>query len=176
MDERKIVKKIQELRLQKQFTLQKLADETDLTKGYLSIIESVKKSPPIATLSKIARALNVDITDFFSQKKPEDHITLVRKGDRVEIAAHGTAFGYDYESIAPAKIQKMMEPFVIAHPVILNRPGLTMNEKNCFLYHRTAYISSIPLGSNEKGFRSIQKLREQQGNSRQAYERAETLK
>jgi transcriptional regulator with XRE-family HTH domain len=117
MDERKIVKNIRELRLRKKFTLQKLADEAGLTKSYLSMIESGKKSPPIATLSKIAGAMDVDITDFFHQKNPEDHITLVRKGGREVIAAHGTDFGYHYESIAPAKRQKMMEPFVITHPI-----------------------------------------------------------
>ncbi len=116
MDKRKIVKQIRELRFKKQFTLQKLADETGLIKSYLSMIESGKKSPPIASLSKIADALNVDITDFFHQKNPEDQISLVRKGDRQAIADHGTAYGYHYESIAPVKKQKMMEPIVITHP------------------------------------------------------------
>ncbi len=133
MDEGKIVKKIREMRLQKKFTLQRMADETGLTKGYLSMIESGKKSPPIATLSKIAHALDIDIAAFFNQKKPEDHITLVRKGDREVIARDGTAFGYHYETVAPAKRQKIMEPFVITHPPEVDG-GWLDHEGEEFLY------------------------------------------
>jgi len=80
------------------------------------MVESGKKSPPIATLSKIARALEVDIAAFFEQKKPEDQIVLVRKNERKAVVRDGTIFGYQYESIAPTKRRKKMEPFIITLP------------------------------------------------------------
>ncbi len=116
MEELKIARKIRQIRLHNKLTLEKLAQRTGFTKSYLSMVESGKKSPPIATLSKIARALNVDIPAFFEQKKPEDHIILVRKEDRKVVVRDGTIFGYRYESIAPTKRQKKMEPFVITLP------------------------------------------------------------
>lgn len=116
MNELKIGRKIRQIRLQNGLTLEKMAEQTGLTKSYLSMVELGKKSPPIATLSKIAHALDVDIAAFFEQKKPEDHIILVRKEDRKVVVRDGTIFGYRYESIAPTKRRKKMEPFIITLP------------------------------------------------------------
>jgi len=116
MDELKIGRKIRQIRLQNTLTLEKVAESTGFTKSYLSMVESGKKSPPIATLSKIARALSVDIAAFFEQKRPEDHITWVRKGKGKVVVRDGTIFGYRYESIAPTKRRKKMEPFIITLP------------------------------------------------------------
>ena len=112
MDELKIVRKIREIRLRNKLTLQKVAERTGFTKSYLSMVESGKKSPPIATLSKIAKALGVDVAAFFDQKKPEDRITLVKKGKGKPVVRDGAEFGYRYESLAPTKRQKVMEPFI----------------------------------------------------------------
>jgi transcriptional regulator with XRE-family HTH domain len=115
MEELRIVKKIRSLRLQNKLTLQKMAERTGFTKSYLSMVESGKKSPPIATLSKIAKALDVDIAAFFEQKRPEDRITWVQKGKGKVVVRDGTVFGYRYESVAPTKRQKRMEPFIVTH-------------------------------------------------------------
>jgi len=115
MEELRIVRKIRSLRLQNKLTLQKVAERTGFTKSYLSMVESGKKSPPIATLSKIAKALNVDIAAFFEEKRPEDQITLVPKGEGKPVVRDGNIFGYRYESIAPTKRHKKMEPFIVTH-------------------------------------------------------------
>jgi transcriptional regulator with XRE-family HTH domain len=115
MEEIKIGRKIHQIRLQNKLTLLKIAQRTGFTKGYLSLIEQGKKSPPIATLSKIAQALNVDIAAFFEQKRPEDQITLVSKGEGKPVVRDGNIFGYRYESIAPTKRHKKMEPFIVTH-------------------------------------------------------------
>ncbi len=54
MDELKIAQKIRQIRLRNQLTLEKVAERAGFTKSYLSMIESGKKSPPIASLIKIA--------------------------------------------------------------------------------------------------------------------------
>ena len=116
MDELRIGRKIRQIRLQNKLTLLEIAQRTGFTKGYLSLIERGKKSPPIATLSKIAKAILVDIGAFFEQKKPEDSILIVRKGNRKVVVRDGSIFGYRYESIAPMKMRKKMEPFIITLP------------------------------------------------------------
>ncbi len=113
--ELKIGTKIRQIRLQNKLTLERVAEVTGFTKSYLSMVESGKKSPPIATLSKIAKALDVDIPAFFEQKKPEDQIILVRRGGGKAVVRDGNIFGYRYESIAPAKRHKKMEPFIVTH-------------------------------------------------------------
>ena len=116
MNELKIARKIRQIRLQNKLTLEKVAEETGFTKSYLSMIELGKKSPPIASLSKIAQALSVSMAAFFEQKRTEDHILLVRKSEREVVVRDGTIFGYRYESIAPTKGRKKMEPFIITLP------------------------------------------------------------
>jgi len=116
MDELKIGRKIRQIRLQNKLTLEKVAEKAGFTKSYLSMVESGKKSPPFATLNKIARAFNVDIVDFFEKKKPEDNIVLVRRNEGKLVVRDGTIFGYQYESIVPTKGNKKMEPFIITLP------------------------------------------------------------
>lgn len=113
MDERKIAQKIRRIRLQNKLTLQEMAQRIGITKSYLSMIERGKKSPPIATLSKVAHALGVDIGAFFEQQKPEDRLVLVKAEGRKAVVRDASAFGYQYESIAPTKARKKMEPFII---------------------------------------------------------------
>jgi len=116
MDDLRIARKIRQIRKQNKLTLEEIAHRTGFTKSYLSMLESGKKSPPIATLSKIAQALSTDMAVFFKKKDPAEHLTLVRRGKRESVVRDGTLFGYRYESIAPTKRPKKMEPFVITLP------------------------------------------------------------
>jgi transcriptional regulator with XRE-family HTH domain len=116
MDQLTIAKKIRRLRQRNKMTLERMAEKTGFTKSYLSMIELGKKSPPIATMSKIAKALQVDIAAFFEQKKPEDHISVVKKAERQTVVRDGNIFGYRYDSLAQMKRYKKMEPFVITLP------------------------------------------------------------
>ncbi|MGZ3569003.1 MAG: helix-turn-helix domain-containing protein, partial [Thermodesulfobacteriota bacterium] len=65
--EKEIISKMRSLRKSREVSLDKLAKMTGLTKGYLSQIENSTKSPPFSTLDKIAYALGVDITYFFTK-------------------------------------------------------------------------------------------------------------
>lgn len=111
-----IARRIRRIRLQGRYTLETVAERTGFTKSYLSMIESGKKSPPIATLIKIAKALEVDISTFFERKNPKDRYFLVKKEDREVVVRDGSQFGYRYEAIAQTKGRKRMEPFVITLP------------------------------------------------------------
>ena len=65
-----IRKNIRKYRLKKNYTQQRLADETDLSMDYICEIESLVrcKSFSIATLGRIADVLGVDIKRFFDNK------------------------------------------------------------------------------------------------------------
>lgn len=58
---------IRKYRLEKNFTQARLADEADLSVDYICEIESMKKNKSfsIATVGKIAEALDVNIKNFF---------------------------------------------------------------------------------------------------------------
>jgi len=53
----KIGQRLRRIRNRGGITLEELAKMADLTKGYLSKIETGKKVPPIATLARISNAI-----------------------------------------------------------------------------------------------------------------------
>ncbi len=134
MDQMTIAKRIKTLRLRGKLTLQSVAMSTGFTKSYLSLIESGKKAPPIATLSKIAQALGVDIAAFFEEKCPKDRITLVRKNEREDVVRQGTSFGYQYQSITPIRRRKRIEAFVAHHTVEIDKEGWFDHEGEELVY------------------------------------------
>jgi transcriptional regulator with XRE-family HTH domain len=115
--ESEIGKRINAIRLEKRMTLENLAAHTGFTKGYLSKVEKSEKSPPVSTLSTIARALNVSISLLLGEESQSTPLCLVKKGERPLISRDGTAFGYSYEAIAYKFKNKMMDPFILTLPL-----------------------------------------------------------
>ena len=60
----RIGERIKEYRLKREWTIAKLAAQTDLSKSLISQIENAKNSASIMSLAKIARSLNVRLTDL----------------------------------------------------------------------------------------------------------------
>jgi transcriptional regulator with XRE-family HTH domain len=110
------------LRAARGMTLDQLAGATGLTKSYLSKIQNSHKLPPIATLSRIAQALGTGIGSFFGDiLKQGEGVSVVRKSERLPVVRGGTAFGYDYVSLAHDRLVKRMEPFVFTFPSKIDR-------------------------------------------------------
>jgi len=115
MDEKQIAKNIKKIRLDNKLSQEKLAELSGLTKGYISKIEKSDTAPPLSTLSKIATALNADITTLTAEELelPEDiDLCIVRKGEGKKIST-ATLQGYHYEALAHKKKGKNMEPFLL---------------------------------------------------------------
>jgi len=110
------------LRAARGMTLERLAAATGLTKSYLSKIQNSRKLPPIATLSRIAQALGTGIGSFFGDiLEAREGASVVRKDERLPVVRGGTAFGYDYVSLAHKRLSKRMEPFVFTFPSKIDR-------------------------------------------------------
>lgn len=110
------------LRAARGMTLDQLAGATGLTKSYLSKIQNSHKLPPIATLSRIAQALGTGIGSFFGDiLKQGEGVSVVRRSERLPVVRGGTAFGYDYVSLAHDRLVKRMEPFVFTFPSKIDR-------------------------------------------------------
>jgi len=114
--EAEIGKRIKEFRHSKNLTLQELADKTGFSKGYLSKLETSDKAPPVATLSVIARELDVTVSSLLGEEPQDDTFCLVRKNERTLMASTGEDFGYAYEALANPYPNKHMEPFVLSYP------------------------------------------------------------
>ena len=117
--DKKIGSAIARLRKEKGMTLQTMAELSGLTKGYLSKVERGLNSPPVSTLSRVAKALGADLSDFFDPAKKEKRFTLIHPEERQPIAREGRSQGYQYEALAFLFGRKIMEPFLITfspHP------------------------------------------------------------
>jgi transcriptional regulator with XRE-family HTH domain len=109
-------KKIRDLRKKSGLVLQNLSDRTGLSKPLLSQIEQELVSPPIATLLKISKALQVSISFFFQDGDPEEKVVLVRSDESKVIDSRyfgREESGYYYEALAFKKSKKNMEPFLV---------------------------------------------------------------
>ncbi|MBP3348001.1 MAG: helix-turn-helix transcriptional regulator [Clostridia bacterium] len=60
--------KIKDLRVKNGLTQQELADRTELSKGYISQLETEVTSPSIATLADILQCLGTTLGEFFSNE------------------------------------------------------------------------------------------------------------
>ena len=116
--EKLIGTRIADKRAELGITLERLAAATGFSKGYLSKIENSRKVPPIGSLSRIAAALRTDITELLHTPAAalDGGLSVVRAGERRPVVRGGTAFGYDYVSLADNRRDKKMEPFLFTFP------------------------------------------------------------
>ena len=66
-----IGKRIRQLRIKNDLTLEELASRCELTKGYLSQLERNLASPSIQTLEDITEALGYTMSSFFTEDREE---------------------------------------------------------------------------------------------------------
>lgn len=112
-----IGQKIKALRKERKLTLQDVASETGFSPALISQIENNNVSPPIATLSKLARFFDVKMSFFFEEGSGTARYEIVRRGERRivsrVISRDGTRHGYTYETLSYRKKNKKMEPFLL---------------------------------------------------------------
>ncbi len=103
--------KIRRLRMTNQLTLEELANRSELTKGFLSLVERDLTSPSIATLEDILEALGTTLGAFFSEEKEEQVVFTANDYFINEQDA------YDIAYIVPNAQKNAMEPILITiHP------------------------------------------------------------
>lgn len=66
--------KIKEIRLMRKMSQEELGEKVDVTKSFISKVENEKTEPSLEMLNKIAEALDVDIVEFFDNKKPAPQV------------------------------------------------------------------------------------------------------
>jgi transcriptional regulator with XRE-family HTH domain len=103
--------RLREARLRRQLTLAGLAEQTDLTKGFLSLVERDLTSPSVGTLLRICRTLEIPVGDLFSTTQGP----LVRAGERARVEFGGE--GVEEVQLTPAGEEPP------ARPALGHRPG-----------------------------------------------------
>lgn len=106
-----IGRKLKELRVGNDLTLEELASRSELTKGFLSQVERGLTSPSISTLEDILEALGTNLSDFFKDDKDEK-IVFTEQDFFVDEQEE-----YTIEWIVPNAQKNEMEPILLTlHP------------------------------------------------------------
>ena len=89
---------------------------TNIPVDQLSQIEEGKVIPPLGTVIKVAKSLDLKIDYLISGEEGQDY-TIVRKDNRKVTSRYDLRrekhYGYEYESLAPHKTDRHMEPFLV---------------------------------------------------------------
>ncbi|MBN1103979.1 MAG: helix-turn-helix transcriptional regulator [Deltaproteobacteria bacterium] len=108
--------RVKKVRQTRGLSLQDVSRRTDIDVESLSRIEEGSMTPPLGMIIRLAKALNMRMGYFISgdEKKP---YTIVRHKDRKVVSRHdsqkGKYYGYAFESLAPYKKDRHMEPFLV---------------------------------------------------------------
>ena len=89
---------------------------TNIPVEQLSQIEEGKVIPPLGTVIKVAKSLDLKIDYLISGEEGQDY-TIARKDNRNVTSRYDSRrerhYGYEYESLAPHKTDRHMEPFLV---------------------------------------------------------------
>ncbi|MBI5250851.1 MAG: helix-turn-helix transcriptional regulator [Desulfomonile tiedjei] len=113
-------------REQRGFTVEELASKTEIPVDVLSQLEAGEAFLPLGQLIKLSKALSLKMADVISAG--EEPFTIVRADQRRSFARFGKTkqdrHGYEYESLAPNKKDRLMEPFIVTlNPASADEPS-----------------------------------------------------
>ena len=108
--------RIRRTREMRGLTLQDLSSRSGISIETLERVESHRMIPPLGELIKLGKALEMKM-GYFISPGVEKPMTVVHADKRPAVSRHGKKrseeYGYSYESLAPEKANRFMEPFLI---------------------------------------------------------------
>lgn len=137
--ELRVGEKIKELREDMALSLEEMSGRTGIAEAMLSQIENHMVSPPLGTLIKIARGLEIDVGTFFRGDAEGQPYSLVRHDERKRVSRvaskEGIDYGYEYESLGYDLKGHRMEPFLITlKPSEFEDKGLSRHAGEEFIF------------------------------------------
>ena len=118
--------KLRAIREKRGFSIDELAAKTGIEIDALTRLEAGETFLPLGQLIRLSKALSLKMSDVISTG--EEAFTIVRAGERRRFSRFGMAkqasHGYEYESLAPDKKDRMMEPFIVTlQPAASDEPS-----------------------------------------------------
>lgn len=102
--------RIRSIRVRQKLTLQQLGDRVGCTRSLLSKIETGKTMPPVATLSRIAKALGVSTGAILDE--PDGANVIFTPADTATERQIETQKGYQFHAFAAGRVDKTMQPYL----------------------------------------------------------------
>ncbi|MBI4767469.1 MAG: cupin domain-containing protein [Deltaproteobacteria bacterium] len=144
--------RIKAVRETKSLTLKDVAQRTGFSESAIAQIESGEILPPLGDMVKLARALEMKMGYLLVQGESKPY-TVVLKKNRKPVSRYGSQktirYGYTYESLAPEKKERNMEPFLVTlEPTSQDEPPSTHDGEE-FIFVLEGEIEVI-LGQNKE--------------------------
>jgi len=109
-----IAERVREMRVRHGWTMGRLAEQSNLSKGMLSKIEHAQASPSLATLARLSQALGVPVTAFFRGLSEEEDVVYVKAGGGLDIQHKGAGPGHRYQMIGTMRApHDTLEPMLV---------------------------------------------------------------
>ena len=89
---RAIGERVRDLRGQRQWTLETLAERSGVSRAMLSKIERAETSPTIAVAARVASALGIGLSELIQQPSARARAFVTRRADRLEFRDPKTGF------------------------------------------------------------------------------------
>ena len=111
---RVVGERVRELRLGLGLTMERFAEQAELSLGMLSKIENGQTSPSLGTLTNLANAGAVPFTAFFRGLDEERDALVVRAGKGIEISHMGGGQGRTYHDLGALRGPvRQIEPVLV---------------------------------------------------------------
>lgn len=128
------IKKLREL---KRLSIGDVSQRTGISEEMLESIEADAIAPPLGTLTKLARALEMKMGYLLTAGEPKPFV-ITRKDERKPVSRHAaeqqSKYGYSYLSLSPGMRDRNMEPFLVTlSPTVEEVPG-SVHEGEEFIY------------------------------------------
>ncbi len=121
--------RIKAVRETKALSLKDIAQRTGFLESTIAQIETGEILPPLGDMVKLARALEMKMGYLLVQGESKPY-TVVHKKNRKTVSRYGfqktQRYGYTYETLAPEKKDRNMEPFLVTlEPTSQDEPTST---------------------------------------------------
>jgi quercetin dioxygenase-like cupin family protein len=121
-------KKMMEIRTTKGLSLDFLANETGFSSDYLSRIENGELTPPVATILRLSRALEIDSGVLLREEQQD---TDARKAEDFKKRTED----YSYQTLTPEALNKHLKAFKVFIEPIADHKGVGyQHEGEEFIY------------------------------------------
>jgi transcriptional regulator with XRE-family HTH domain len=108
--------RIREAREMRELSLEDLSSRTGIPVATLERVESDRAIPPLGELVRLGKALEMKM-GYFISAGVDRPMCVLRAESRPKVARRGEKsseqYGYVYESLAPEKADRLMEPFLV---------------------------------------------------------------
>ena len=129
--------RIRKLRELKGLSLDDVSQRTGISEEMLESIEADAVAPPLGTLTKLARALEMKMGYLLTGGESRPFV-ITRKNERQPVSRHAaeqqSKYGYSYLSLSPGMRNRNMEPFLVTlSPTAEEMPG-SVHEGEEFIF------------------------------------------